>query len=279
MKKTIWMGALILTAGMAQEPRQMLVLQPGEFGGTTFSYAKSEMVGESAVVKGAPYSAEATTETTQTLADGNHVRRTTKTTLYRDSQGRTRREQTLGAVGPLAARNPIQTVVINDPVAGAAYMLVAGEKAAYKMKKMHENPEAAAKAAAEMNARAKAELRTEAVGVVTADATGHTVHVTTRTSPLELKNVQKESLGTQMIEGVAADGTRLTTTIPAGAIGNDQPIVVVNETWYSSQLHATVMSRTTDPRMGETVYKLTNVRLEEPPQSLFTVPADYTVHE
>jgi hypothetical protein len=91
------------------------------------------------------------------------------------------------------------------------------------------------------------------------------------------KNLKKESLGTQTIEGVPADGTRTTLTIPAGAMGNERPIDVVTEQWYSKQLQTMVMTKTTDPRMGETVYKLTNIKLEEPAASLFTVPADYQV--
>jgi hypothetical protein len=96
-------------------------------------------------------------------------------------------------------------------------------------------------------------------------------------APGERNNVKHESLGTQMIEGVSADGTRTTMTIPAGAIGNEQPINIVTERWFSSQLKTAVMTKTSDPRMGETDYKLSNVKLVEPDPGLFTVPADYTV--
>jgi hypothetical protein len=80
-----------------------------------------------------------------------------------------------------------------------------------------------------------------------------------------------------MIEGVAAEGTKTTLTIPEGAIGNERPIDVVTESWYSPQLKTTVMTKTTDPRSGETVYSLKNIRLEEPAANLFTVPADYSI--
>ena len=96
-------------------------------------------------------------------------------------------------------------------------------------------------------------------------------------SNADAKNLKKESLGTQMIEGVAAEGTRTTMTIPAGAMGNERPIDMVTETWYSNQLHTTVMTKTTDPRAGETVYSLKNVKLAEPPATLFQVPSDYKV--
>ena len=139
MKTTMFTTALILTAGLgtglAQEQRTieyhnvqtrlqgvagsaMPVISSRPPVRARSSSQSSEMAFDSAVVKGAPYSADATTETTQTLADGNRIHRTTKASLYRDSEGRTRREQTLGEVGPLTASGePIQTIVISDPVA------------------------------------------------------------------------------------------------------------------------------------------------------------------
>ncbi len=85
-------------------------------------------------------------------------------------------------------------------------------------------------------------------------------------------NVKIESLGKQTIEGVVADGTRTTMTIPAGEIGNEQPLQVVTETWYSSELQAVVLSKRTDPRSGEHVTRMTNITRAEPSRSLFEVP-------
>ena len=81
------------------------------------------------------------------------------------------------------------------------------------------------------------------------------------------------------IEGVQAEGTRTTTTIPAGQIGNDQPIQIVSERWYSPELKVTVLTTNSDPRMGETTYALKNISRTEPAQSLFTVPPDYSVKD
>jgi hypothetical protein len=89
----------------------------------------------------------------------------------------------------------------------------------------------------------------------------------------------KTSLGTQTIEGVQAEGTKLTITIPAGQIGNEQPIITESESWYSPDLQAVVMSKTSDPRMGVTTYTLTNINRSEPDSSLFQVPSDYTIQE
>src|SRR5215813_863942 len=85
------------------------------------------------VVKGAPYSATAITETVQTLSDGNQIIRKNELKLYRDSEGRTRMEQTLETIGKWAADGEAQqNIFINDPVAGVSYSLDPRARAAYK---------------------------------------------------------------------------------------------------------------------------------------------------
>ncbi len=93
------------------------------------------------------------------------------------------------------------------------------------------------------------------------------------------RNVITTSLGTQTINGVQAEGTRVTRTIPAGAIGNANPIVITRERWYSAELQTVIMIKRSDPRMGTTTFQLTNVQKQEPDASLFQVPADYTVKQ
>ena len=90
-------------------------------------------------------------------------------------------------------------------------------------------------------------------------------------------NARNESLGKQAIEGVDAEGTRKTIEIPAGEIGNERPIEIVFERWYSPELQVVVMTKHSDPRFGETTYRLTNINRSEPARELFEVPADYTV--
>jgi hypothetical protein len=200
------------------------------------------------VVKGAPYSAQTSTESTQTLADGTHISRKTTGQVYRDGEGRTRRENSLPAIGPVAAAGaPPRMVVINDVVSGSRYMLDENQKIAHTMKS-HSGPHPYGGRGFEHLGQG-------------------------------LPQAQTESLGTQTIEGLAAEGTRTTITIPAGQFGNDRPIVIVAERWYSPVLQTVVMSKHTDPRMGETVFRLTNINRTEPAASLFTVPADYTVTE
>jgi hypothetical protein len=103
--------------------------------------------------------------------------------------------------------------------------------------------------------------------------------ITIEGSAPEEGSVVSESLGSKVIEGVQADGTRRTVTIPAGRIGNDKPIQIVTERWYSNQLQAVVLSKRTDPRVGETIYRLTNISQAEPAATLFQVPAGYTIKE
>src|SRR6266851_9468698 len=92
-------------------------------------------------------------------------------------------------------------------------------------------------------------------------------------------NAKTESLGTQTIEGVNAEGTRTARTIPAGEMGNEKPITIVSERWYSTDLQMDVRSAHSDPRFGDTTYTLTNIQRSEPDASLFVVPSDYTVKQ
>lgn len=214
-------------------------------------------------VKGAPYSAKATSETTQTLAlaDGTTttIHRTTQSALYRDSQGRSRREVTLSGFGPLAASGKTHTLVtIADPVAGAHFVVDDEHKVVHKMSfQTHGGNASGAMAAGAFPEKMKTRMHQE-------EASGA---------------LKKEPLGTQTINGVSAEGTRITRTIPAGEIGNDRAIQVVSERWYSPELQMVVKSVRSDPRFGTTTYTVTNIQKAEPDASLFTIPADYAVKD
>ncbi len=86
-----------------------------------------------------------------------------------------------------------------------------------------------------------------------------------------------EQLGKQMVEGVECEGTRAVTTMPSGAIGNERPIETVNETWYSTELQMMILSKRSDPRFGESTYRVTNINRSEPDAALFQVPSEYTI--
>ena len=96
---------------------------------------------------------------------------------------------------------------------------------------------------------------------------------------MALRKMAGESLGKQMIEGVNAEGTRNVSTIDAGAIGNDRPIQVSNESWYSDELQMMVMSKHSDPRTGDESFRLTNISRSEPAAYLFQAPAGYQITE
>lgn len=202
------------------------------------------------VVTGAPYSAQAVTEHTQTLQDGNNIHTTITANVYRDSQGRTRREGELGAVGPWAVQgNAHKVITITDPVAGFIHTL---------------NPDT--QVAREMPFRAHAGAGN---GTVAGEHRFQQRH--------ESANVTTESLGTQVIGGVAAQGTRITRTIPAGQVGNQAPILITVERWYSPELQTDVMRKEMNPQFGQTTFQLTNIVRAEPDAALFQVPANYTL--
>jgi hypothetical protein len=249
-------------------------------------------------VKGAPYSADTIVEGLQTLADGNHISRKTTGHVYRDGEGRTRREEErtftfLSTTGPTS--NLMTSVSIVDPVAGFSYSLDAEHKIAWRtpigvsgavMQKLEasavaerrkmelekqvgeaKNPEDAAKLKAALDeaqrreptvARARGSIERTG-GALGAEPPG----------PLEHKT----------LEGVAVEGRKTTTVIPAGAIGNEQPITITSEEWRSPELNVLVLTRHSDPRSGESTYRLTNIIRAEPDHSLFIVPSDYTVKE
>jgi len=229
-------------------------------------------------VKGQPYSAEAVNETTQTLADGNKIVNRSSSTIYRDSDGRERREESITKLGLLNASDAAAKVVfISDPVAKVSYTLHSKEKTAERMPAVMS---------------AAGEKFGYSVQTFAAGRTIETRDVGPGPGPLEARlllderstksdgrNAKVEQLGTQVIEGIAAEGTRTTTTIPVGQIGNERDINIVSERWYSQELGVLVMSKRSDPRTGEMVYRLTNVNRSEPPHSLFEVPADYTVFD
>lgn len=246
-----------------------------------FIFISNEMSYEGKRVKGAPYSAQAVTETTQTLADGNRIVRKSTATLYRDSEGRTRREQTLKAIGSLTADGePAQTIFISDPVGGVDYSLDTRSHTARKMTPMRFKfemktppPDTDKK---EMFEKKLERIQIEK-GEIDRKIAGGPVVMEWHGSG-DPKG-RKEALGKQLIEGVEAEGSRVTVTIPAGEIGNERPIEIVSERWYSPELQTVVMTRHSDPRFGETTYKLTNISRTEPDRSLFELPSGYTLKE
>jgi hypothetical protein len=233
-------------------------------------------------VLGAPYSATITDQSVQTLADGTRIVQTFNGNTARDSQGRTRQDAPVPNIGNLSAANAPHLVFIQDPVSQTSYTLNLTDKTAQKMPVP---PPGAVSTGGALDAVAAA---------VPGPAVADKFFFQTRDGapmpgllppPIQIAGMVgddggqtvTENLGTQTMEGVQATGTKTTHTIPAGEIGNDQPITVVTEVWTSPDLKTIVYSKRTDPRTGEQTFQLTNIVRAEPDASLFTVPSDFKV--
>jgi hypothetical protein len=295
-------------------------------------FAASEM-GTSRLVKGAPYSADAVSESTQVLMDGNKIQRRSVQRLSRDGEGRMRVER-------LKQDGSVESVMINDVVAGKRYWLLPDKKRVVELPArvsqthvppvpplppapgMHPTPPAPPPGmtseearswgeemrqwAREMSARLRDEQAADAdararvivkqvredddadrsldVDVVrvieSSNDTGDGAVAIAAIPPVPLAagptgQGVTTALGSKEFDRVRADGSRTTWTIPAGKIGNEKPIDVVSERWYSPELLLVVSSRYFDPRRGETTYRLASLKRGEPNASLFQVPADY----
>jgi hypothetical protein len=265
-------GVLIAAAAGAQQPGPT----PGRaMGGARFLGGQPGMPGR--VVKNAPFSAELVTETSQTLADGNRIKQTNTVRMYRDSEGRTRREQALNNLGGLAPNSNLpQVVFIHDPVAGTDLALNPSNRTATRSVRPQRGDGPSPRMAGGQSRGPNPMMRGNNPAP---DATGNNTGPQPRDMRRNNRNIKSEALGRQVIEGVQADGTRTTMTIPAGEIGNEQPIQIVSERWYSPDLQMVVLSKRSDPRSGETVVRMTNLSRAEPPRTMFDVPADYKVSD
>lgn len=269
-----------VTDGGPAGPNVIFRTQKGSGDKVTMSYFA---VGDvSKPVTGAPYTATAVTETTQVLADGNRIVNKMESQVARDSQGRTRRQETMSNIGPLAT-NAQKMAFINDPVEKVNYILDLNDKTAQvvKLPPPGQGPHAMAMMVAPDGAQSKANVEAGVVQKKMIVTAGGSPGVEQRVwvSSDDTREVKTETLGTQTIEGVSATGTRTTRTIPAGEIGNERPIEITSEVWTSPDLQTVVLSKRNDPRIGETVYKLTNIQRAEPDASLFQVPSGFTTRQ
>jgi hypothetical protein len=322
MKKLVSIAAacaLLVFSAAAQDP-EALAKKKAELD----AIVKMKMVGavKGMTVKGAPYSGEEVNQTDQMLADGTRIHRENRTTVYRDSEGRTRRETP-------------DNITITDPVANVTYILnpktMTGQKLAmatanFTFSRAGSSGSAAGtpitstftmtsdgdgpariivngepldeKAVAEAMAKAKASGSTQTFSyerheVTTSVGSGSgsgagagagtwTVGGGVMDGPpmrVTMRKTAGEPIGKQTIEGVSAEGTRNISTIVAGEIGNDRPIQITGESWYSADLQMVVMSKHSDPRTGDESFRLTNISRSEPAAYLFQAPTGYQINE
>jgi hypothetical protein len=268
---TLLVGAASFALLPAQEPVRI--------------YNKAKAGG--AVVTASPYSAVAVTENVQTLADGNRIVQNHSEKLYRDGQGRERSETGDGV-----------EAVISDPVTKTTTTLNSRTKTAtqrpagfFNLQLRNAPVQAAVEAQAALAAQLAALQAQREASIAAAGGRGGAPATAATPAPGGRgggrgrgpapaggnQNTTTETLTPQNIEGVYATGTRTTLTIPAGQIGNEKAILVVDEVWFSPDLKINVLTKHSDPRMGENVYRLTNISRAEPDPTLFQVPAGYTM--
>jgi hypothetical protein len=271
----------------------------------SIAFVASEFGHPREIVKNAPYTAEAVTESIQLLPDGNRIVRKSSTLLARDGAGRTRQERKGDGRG---------AIFISDPMEGRNFVLNESSRTVTSIPRMPNMPQPPTPPTPAMppappsppvgavppaGGTASRDVEVLPGKVVVRRRSGggaEDVHVEVLRigrgehaaafpppppmPPMTLPMLPRgkgdtKSLGTREFDGIKADGTMTTHTIPAGEIGNEKPILVTSERWFSPELHIVVYARTNDPRAGETIYRLANVKRGEPPADLFRVPADY----
>jgi hypothetical protein len=89
--------------------------------------------------------------------------------------------------------------------------------------------------------------------------------------------VSRVALGTDTVGGLEAIGSRETTTLAAGAMGNDRPVETVKEFWYSPQLGINLIEKRQDPKSGTQKFEVDNIQLGEPDAKFFDLPPNYEV--
>ena len=242
-------------------------------GAVTMTFSAREGMSVGVPVTGKPYSAQQVHESVQTLADGTHIRRNEQTVMmYRDSLGRTRTERAMMG-GPYMTDQP-KYVQIVDVVGGYQYTIDDVNRVAHRVAIQVRQP---IQPAARRPAPSAAGMGAATAGAGVASrivAAGPLGPSSGRPRP----EIQNEDLGTQIIEGVTAHGRRMTQTWPVDSVGNDRPIVSVNEFWSSDQLGGImVLSKNSDPRSGESTTALKNISLAEPDPALFQPPPGYQI--
>lgn len=224
---------------LAQPPGRPGFRMGGGFGGGLGIPGFAEKT-----ITGAPFSANLTSQSVQTLANGTQIQHQETGQIARDSQGRVYSQIT--ATHPTSSGSRTSSnITIYDPVAGYIYRL---------------NPQ-----------------KMTGVQFPIPQRTSPPTNATPTTPP-NSSQAQTQDLGTQTINGVPATGTQVTRTIPAGTIGNTQPIQMMRVTWISTALQIPVQITRTDPRSGNSSTNLTNIVQNEPSSSLFIVPSGYTVN-
>jgi hypothetical protein len=255
-----------LPTPVAETPVVLLGSRTGQL--QTLSFTTPDTNFDRVLVEGAAFSADSVTEHVQTLADGNRMGRKSVAHIYRDGAGRTRRDHELSRGNTLAPDGqPPRLIIINDPVGRVNYAIDTQSGTAQK----RQLPPARVMEEMERSMRGNAPF-----SVLIPTSTAHRRMAEGDAAQPPPKPVT-EKLLQQTIEGVMAEGTRVTLTIPAGEFDNEQPMVITHEEWYSPELRMIVLMKHNDPRFGETTFHLTNILRGEPSPELFQAPTNYKI--
>lgn len=201
------------------------------------------------------FSADEIDEHIRTLADGTRITEPGRVVhAFVDSHGRVRSE--MPALRRGESRAVPSLIEITDPIAGFRYFIVEGEKVVHRY-------------ALTLRPAVPDARRGEVAAPPQPRTSAHVDSRGTKTT--------SEVLGRQMIDGIVADGARTTMIFPIDSQGNDRPLTVTRETWTSPELRTVVLSRSNDPRIGEIVFRMANVKMAEPDPALFQPPPDFTI--
>ena len=276
---------------------------------------------------GKPLSAEFLTVHHQSFTDGNHISRSTTSMIYRDAEGRIRRESQLSVPGLPASDASATFITIVDHRLGYGWVLNPQEMVAHRYDLNDSGPsyvahvsaqgsgggfgspdskpssDSAAVAAENPHWRAHVfaphhshpwpDAAASPAGGAKPDAgsgpfassfqledTGFASAPNMRIDQpfLAAPNpVRTENLGEQMLLGYRVHGTRVITTVPSGEIGNDRPIDIVSEQWFSPDLELVMRSVHRDPWGGEFTTTVNRLKRGDQPAWLFEVPSAYKV--
>ena len=252
----LFLLSLTLIVFAQTEPRHFIQRQ------SSITLNSAEIAGREELVKNAPYVATAVVESTQMLADGNRVVHSSEELVARDREGRTRHEEVFDRIGSLEVDAP-KMIFISDPVLNKEYALNTRDKTVTVQPRIDIN--------ALLNTpRARAERR-----IPSKEESNNSSGEKEQQSVRRQRGIRNEELGEKILEGLNVKGERRTATFPAGSVGNERPMEASLETWYSPDLHVFLYRKRIDPRFGEILYRLANIKRIEPDPSLFRIPRGY----
>jgi hypothetical protein len=197
-------------------------------------------------IPGKPFSAKTSTEWAQPVADGSTIAKHLEAKLARDSHGRIYRENHTFVPANSNLKSPLYQVHIYDPVTRTQTLC---------------------------SVRMRVCVLTDYYPMTFFETAA------TGLNPTGTRSLSRENLGSDVIEGMYVTGTRETTTINPGAVGNQQPLVSIRDFWYSSELQTNLAVTRNDPVEGMQVIRLSEISQTEPDPHLFDIPIGYTVRD